>query len=135
MTRASCAPSSATLGPPTPEELGPLFEGWVANLLRIHNDYAELFDEWFYWVPAEAARTEVDFLLRRGREWLAIEAKSGQRAGPDERRGLRAINGLPGLVRRILVFRGPRRLRTSDGLDVWPVATLLDALANDRLWP
>lgn len=123
------------LAPPTPEEMGPLFEGWVANLLRAHNDYAELFDECFYWAPAEAARTEVDFLLRRGREWLAIEAKAGQRAGPDELRGLRAIEGLTGLTRRILVFRGLRRLQTSDGIDVWPVTTLLEALADNRLWP
>ena len=21
-------------------------EGWIANLLRIHNDYSDLFDEW-----------------------------------------------------------------------------------------
>src|SRR5262245_23458623 len=48
-------------GIPSPEEAGPLFEGWVANLLRIHGDYAELFDEWYYWAPGEAAQTEVDF--------------------------------------------------------------------------
>jgi len=38
------------------EERGPLFEGWVANLLRIHGEYQELFEDWFYWAPAEAAR-------------------------------------------------------------------------------
>jgi predicted AAA+ superfamily ATPase len=123
------------LGPPTPEERGALFEGWVANLLRIHNDYAELFDECYYWAPAEAVRTEVDFLLRRGREWLALEAKAGQQTGPDELRGLRAIVDLRGLARRILVFQGPRRARTSDGIDVWPASALLEALATDRLWP
>jgi predicted AAA+ superfamily ATPase len=122
-------------GPPTPEEMGALFEGWVVNLLRIHNDYAELFDECFYWAPADAARTEVDLLLRRGREWIAVEAKAGARAGPDELRGLRAVAGMKGLARRILVFRGPRRLRTSDGIDVWPVNALIDALAAGQLWP
>lgn len=88
-----------------------------------------------YWVPAEAARTEVDFLLKRGHEWIAIEAKASQRVGPDALRGLRAIQEMKGLVRRPLVFRGPRRLRTSDGIDVWPVAALLQALAENRLWP
>lgn len=123
------------LGPVTSEEQGPLFEGWVANLLRIHHDDRDLFDEWFYWAPLDAARTEVDFLLRRGRDWLAIEAKAGTKAGPDELRGLRAIVDLKGLRRRVLVNRGERRLTTSDGINVWPVAHLLDALGDDRLWP
>ena len=123
------------LGRLTTEERGALFEGWVANLLRSHDDYDGLFDDWCYWAPAEARRTEVDFLLRRGRAWIAIEAKAGQRAGPDELRGLRAIHGMKGLARRILVFRGPRRLRTSDGIEVWPIATFLEALAENQLWP
>jgi len=123
------------LGPLVAEERGPLFEGWVANLLRIHNDYQGLFDDWYYWAPADAARTEVDFLLRRGHDWLAIEAKSGTGAGPDELRGLRAIEGLTGLRRRLLVYRGERRLTTADGIEVWPVAALLKALAEDDLWP
>ena len=87
-----------------------------------------------HWAPSEAARTEVDFLLRRGRDWLAIEAKSGSRVGPDELRGLRAIEGLKGLRRRLLVHRGERRLTTADGIEVWPVATFLEALAEDALW-
>lgn len=123
------------LGPVSAEERGPLFEGWVANLLRIHDDYQGLFDEWYSWAPLDATRTEVDFLLRRGRDWLAIEAKSGTGSGPDELRGLRAIDGLKGLRRRVLVYRGERRLTTSDGIEVWPVGALLDALAKDRLWP
>jgi predicted AAA+ superfamily ATPase len=123
------------LGRPTTEEAGPLFEGWVASLLRAHNDYASLYDECFYWAPAEAARTEVDLLLRRGREWLAIEAKAGTGAGPDDLRGLRAIDGLRGLARRVLVHRGVRRQRTADGIEVWPVATFLEELAQGRLWP
>ncbi len=121
--------------PLAPEEEGSLFEGWVANLLRIHDDYGDLFDEWYYWAPGEAAHTEVDFLLRRGRDWLAIETKSATRAEADQLRGLRAIAGLAGLRRRILVYRGARRLATADGIDVWPVDHLLAALASDKLWP
>jgi predicted AAA+ superfamily ATPase len=122
-------------GAPAPEEQGALFEGWIANLLRIHDDYGELFDEWYCWAPGEAARTEVDFLLRRGRDWIAIEAKSATRAEADQLRGLRAIEGLRGLRRRILVYRGPRRMTTADGIEVWPVGHLLEALATDTLWP
>ncbi len=123
------------LAAPTAEEVGPLFEGWIANLLRIHNDYDGVFDEWYYWAPSGAARTEVDFLLRRGREWLALEAKSATRPGPDELRGLRALEDLKGLRRRVLVQRGPRPQRTADGIEIWPVTTFLEALAHRRLWP
>jgi hypothetical protein len=77
----------------------------------------------------------VAVLLRRGRDWLAIEAKSGVRVGADELRGLRAVADLSRLRRRILVYRGDRRLVTEDGVDVWPVRPFLDALAADRLWP
>lgn len=123
------------LGAISVEEQGPLVEGWVGNLLRIENDYRELFDEWHYWAPAEAARTEVDFLLSRGRERLAIEAKAGTRVRGDDLRGLRAIEGLERLARRILVYRGARRLTTSDGIEVWPVSDFADNVAADRLWP
>jgi predicted AAA+ superfamily ATPase len=123
------------LGPLATEERGPLFEGWVANLLRTHNDYRPLFDDWYYWAPVDAARTEVDFLLRHGRDWLAIEVKSATAAGPDELRGLRALGDLKGLRRRVLVYRGTSRLTTSDGIDAWPVAHFLEALAGERLWP
>ncbi|MBI1816122.1 MAG: ATP-binding protein [Deltaproteobacteria bacterium] len=121
--------------PPAAEERGALFEGWVAGVLRSHRDYHGLFEEWYYWAPAEAARTEVDFLLARGREWLAIEAKVATTIDDDALRGLRAVEGLKGLARRILVHPGGRRARTRDGIDVLPVGDFLDAVANGSLWP
>jgi hypothetical protein len=45
------------------------------------------------------------------------------------------VADLPGLRRRILVHRGSRATKTEDGIDAWPVETLLEALAEDRLWP
>ncbi len=121
--------------PASRDEAGSLFEGWVANLLRIHNDYRELFDEWYYWAPGESAQTEVDFVLRRDRDAIAIEVKSTVRADADQLRGLRAIHDLKGLRRRILVYRGPRQMTTADGIEVWPVNRLLAALAIGNLWP
>jgi predicted AAA+ superfamily ATPase len=120
---------------PTSEERGALFEGWVANLLRIYRDYRDLFDDWHYWAPADAARTEVDFLLKKGKRWLAIEAKSSTSVSDDALRGLRAIHGLEGLVRRLVVHPGPRPLVTRDGIDIWPVSHFLRALDEDSLWP
>lgn len=123
------------LGPVGVEERGALFEGWVLTLLRAHDEAEPLFDSVRYWAPTQATGTEVDFLLERRGEFLAIEVKSGARFSNADLRGLRALAELPRVVRRVLVFTGGRRLRTEDGIDVWPVQELLTALAGGRLWP
>ncbi len=122
------------LSPPDRESLGPLFEGFVAAMLRAYADYRKLFDEWFYWAPAEARHTEVDFLLRRERDFLAIEVKGSARAGADQLKGLRAIADLPRLQRRVLVYMGRERMRTEDGIDVLPSKDFFEALAVGTLW-
>lgn len=91
-----------------------------------HNAQAEFFEQVFYWAPAQARQTEVDFLLRRHREYLAIEVKAQSRFSTPE---------LAGLPRRILVYLGPRQLRTEDGIDVWPFDRFSAALASRSLWP
>jgi predicted AAA+ superfamily ATPase len=117
------------------EERGPLFEGWVLHLLRAQAQIAELYDTIHYWAPAESASTEVDFLLRRGREALAIEVKAGARFQERMVIGLRAIADLPRIARRILVYGGDRYLKLADGIEVWPHGRLVSALAADNLWP
>ena len=49
-------------------------------------------------------------------------------------RGLRAVVGLEGLVRRILVYVGERRMRTDDGIDIMPLSSFLEELADGRIW-
>ena len=104
------------LGPVGAEERGSLLEGWVFGLLTAHNERGSLFEEIFYWAPAQARFTEVDFLLRRGHEFVAVEVKANRRFATGQLDGLRAIADLPGLVRRILVYGGDRRLQTEDGV-------------------
>lgn len=123
------------LGPLTGEERGALFEGWVFTLLRTYAEERELYDEIFYWSPPAGSATEVDFLFRRGREFLAVEVKSSARYSPALTSGLRAISDLPHLVRRVLVFTGPRSLVTPEGIEVWPVRLFLDAVLSGKLWP
>jgi predicted AAA+ superfamily ATPase len=120
---------------PSRDELGSLFEGWVVGTLRAHGHYRELYEDIAYWAPAEARTTEVDVLMRRGREYLAVEAKLGRAASPSDLAGLRAVAELRGLVRRVLVCSAERARRTEDGIDILPVARFLDELREDRLWP
>ncbi len=116
------------------EEAGSLFEGWIHTLLRAYGETG-LFDEISYWSPAEARSVEVDFLLERGGEHLALEVKAGARFATSWLAGLKAIGDLPRLVRRILVYTGSRELRTPEGIEVWPLPKFLAALAAGTLWP
>jgi predicted AAA+ superfamily ATPase len=123
------------LGPVGAEERGPLLEGFVFTVLRAHNQRGRLFEEAAYWAPAQARETEVDFLLRRGREYLAIEVKAQRRFSTRQLSGLRAIAELPSLSRRVLVYLGDRPLRTEDGIDILPLDEFLAQVADGTLWP
>ena len=122
------------LGPVAEEERGALLEGWVLGLLRAHNEHQRIYDNIGYWAAAESA-AEVDFVLTRDREHLAIEVKASERYNTAMLKGLRAVADLPGLARRILLYRGRRAFRTEDGIDVWPLEDFHQALQDDQLWP
>jgi predicted AAA+ superfamily ATPase len=123
------------LGPVSAEERGPLVEGWVLTLLRAYGQEAELLDEVSYWSPAQSSGMEVDFLLRRGREYLALEVKSSGRFSRSWLKGLKAIGELGGVVRRILVYGGSESLKTEEGIEVWPFDVLHRRLEEGTLWP
>ena len=122
------------LGPVAAEERGALLEGWVLGLLRAHNEHRHLYDDIGYWGATESS-AEVDFVLTRDGEHAGIEVKAAQRYNTSMLKGLRALAELPGLRRRILVYRGTRSFRTEDGIDVWAVPEFHRALAADELWP
>lgn len=122
------------LGPVTAEERGPLLESWVATTLRTHAEVQELYDEIFYWSPHQSA-AEVDFLLQRGDERLAIEVKATDRYRTELLKGLREIEGLQKLARRVLVYTGTRSFHSSDGINVWPAKRFAAAVAAGEIWP
>ena len=121
-------------GPVTAEESGALFEGFVLHLLRAHAEEQHLYDDLTYWAPAQARHTEVDFLLHRGREFVAIEVKAAKRFDSTMTQGLRAIGDLAGLKRRILVYDGDRPLQVDGDIEVWPIRVFSEVLAGGRLW-
>jgi predicted AAA+ superfamily ATPase len=115
------------LARPSPEERGPLFEGWIANYLRAHSELGTIpCDEISYWSPV-GTQAEVDFLLRCGKRFVAIEVKAGAGQYASSLSGLRAIAELPGLHRRILVYLGSAVEKTADGIDILPLNAFLDA--------
>lgn len=122
------------LGPVTAEERGALLEGWVFGLFRTHDEHQHLFDDIGYWASTES-RTEVDFVLTRDGAHMAVEVKSANRYNTAMLKGLRSLEGLPRLCRRILVYGGSRAFRTDDGIEIWPVNELCQALETDQLWP
>jgi len=121
-------------GPVGPEERGPLLEGLILMALQAQNANKSFFDEISYWSPAQARQTEVDFLLRQGKDYVAIEVKSQPRYAAHLLSGLRAIAELPRLKRRLLIYLGGQTLKTEDGIEVWPLSTFFEAIAHNRIW-
>ena len=120
---------------PIARRSGGAARGLGPHLLRAHGAQSDLFEDLRYWAPHPTNRTEVDFLLRRGREFAAIEVKSRPRYHTGMLAGLRAISDFAGIVRRVLVYGGARSFRTQDGIEVWSLARLHRALGEDALWP
>ncbi|MGH8582590.1 MAG: ATP-binding protein [Gammaproteobacteria bacterium] len=117
----------------SPDERGALFEGLVAQSIRAYRDYRNICDEVFYWAPTGSG-TEVDFLLRRGAELVAVEVKSRTTFSESWCRGLRAVASMKGLKRRLLVYAQGPVLRTEDGIDVLPFERFARLLAEGALW-
>ena len=122
------------LGGVAAEERGPLLESWVLTTLRAHAETQELYDRIFYWAP-HRTDVEVDVLLQRGRELLAIEVKTTSRYHTGLLKGLRALDELPRLVRRVLVYTGRRSFRSADGIEIWPARRFASMVAAGKLWP
>ncbi len=106
----------------------------MLTTLRAHAEVQELYDELSYWAPHQS-QAEVDVLLQREREFLAIEVKSTDRYHTGLLKGLRAFDALPRLARRVLVYTGHRSFVSSDGIEVWPAGRFAAAVAEGRLWP
>jgi hypothetical protein len=102
--------------------------------LNAYRSYRDAFDDMSYWAPTEAKDVEVDFLLRRGRSYVAIEAKAGSRFRADWLAGLRAIAPLKGLRRRLLVYGGRDPLRVGEGIEVLTVEGLCSMLKRGTLF-
>jgi predicted AAA+ superfamily ATPase len=117
-----------------PEEKGAVFEGFIAGLLKAYQEYRGLFDEFYYWAPASSQKLEVDFLLKKDKEFIALEIKSSVKVHKEHLKGLKAIAELKGLKKRILVYTGDKKMRSEDGIDIWPFSFFNQVLIENSLW-
>ena len=102
------------------EEKGFLFEGLIAQILRAYRDYQGFYEDIYYWSSSEAQKTEVDFLLKRRKELIAIEVKAKTQVSSQDYKGLKAISELPAVKRRIVVYLGKTIRKTENGIEIWP---------------
>jgi predicted AAA+ superfamily ATPase len=110
----------------TPEEAeGPAFETLVLQNLMAVNDGLGLGYSIHYWRTSDGA--EVDFVLYGTHGCLAIEVKRGRRVARADTAGLRSFSTDYPAARRLLIYRGDRRLSV-DGIDVIPAGEFLSRL-------
>lgn len=112
------------------DEIGSLLEGFILHLIRSYQSYSKLCDEFFYWQPTEASNYEVDFLLKKGSSFCAIEVKVATRVRKQDLKGLQAISGLKGLKRKILIYRGHEIQRIDKDIEILPIQVFCKALAR-----
>lgn len=123
-------------GPAAADEQGALFEGFVWMLLRLYADLRKLPPhEIFYWSPAEARSTEVDFLLVAEKTKVAVEVKATKRVRSEHFTGLRAVEKLDGLKRRVLVATAGEVGKTPDGIEIMSLEKLVEELEQGTLIP
>lgn len=116
------------LGSVAIEEKGGLFEGFIAHLLKAYRELGRLdYDHVSYWSAGKGS-VEVDFLLSRGKELIAIEAKSSVNPDPSWFSGVKALKETGRLKRAIVVYLGKRKFTHASGTEVVPLQTFLSQM-------
>lgn len=114
-----------SLGPRSDEPMrGPLYETYVfqnlAGILASRLPRCELN----FW--SVQGRHEVDFVVSRGRDIVAIEVKAGSRFNDKDLSGLRAFaDKTPGVRACVLAYNGGETVKLGDRLFAIPIASLL----------
>lgn len=88
----------------------------------------------FYWAPS-SSKEEVNFLLQRGKEFVAVEVRAGKNWGENWCKGVRAIAALAGVRRRLVVCPEGPLLKTADGIEIVPFREFAGWLQAGTLWP
>lgn len=115
---------------PGGELFGKCLENWVCHELFAHREYSELFYDVAYWRLASGI--EVDFIINDME--IAIEVKGAARIASDGLRALRQLRAdQPRLRRAMMVCLEPKRRRTDDGIEIYPVKEFVRELWERNL--
>jgi len=132
-----CRAARKSFGPVVEQERGALFEGWIASVLKAYQGYRKLFDDWNYWGPTASANIEVDFLLWRGTDCVAIEAKATKRVRSEAFKGLKIFKeewNSGSLRRCIVVYLGHEYQVTDEGIEIMPLHRFLDEVQANSIF-
>lgn len=113
----------------TPDQLGSIFEQWV--ILQVVYMNRALRCGWQLSSYRSEAGAEVDLIVDRGDDLVAIEIKAGRNVAPVDTRGLESLASIASggkRLRKWIVFRGERRQKFDNGVEAWPVLEALGAL-------
>ena len=114
---------------PSSEDRRALLEGLVAQILRSYGQLKLIpLDEMYYWAVTGSQGVEVDFLIKHRSSFFAIKVKATERLRPEHFTGLKAIDELEGIKRRILIYLGDHDFLHESGVEVWTFSRFLKEL-------
>ena len=103
---------------------GPLYETYLLQNLLSLSESVEEEAKFYFW--RTHAGQEVDFVLERGRDVMAIEVKSGESFATRDLRGLKAfLDATPHCKAAVLAYNGSEALKLGDRLWALPLNMLL----------
>jgi hypothetical protein len=114
------------------DQLGAVFEQWtILQVIYLSRAGAT---GWKLSSYRSEAGAEVDLVIDRGEDVVGLEIKSGRNVGAVDTRGLLSLESLltpKQKLRKWIAYRGERRQRFDNGVEVWPVLEVLGQLAAD----
>jgi uncharacterized protein len=124
-----------SLHPPHLEESGILFEGFIGLLLRAYRELKYIaYDDLSYWA-ATSGSSEIDFLIRRGDSFTALEVKYASSLGTPHLKSLRSLTSIKGgkVEKRIVVYTRSRDFKTEDGIFGMTLPSFVQALEGGEI--
>lgn len=115
---------------PSADQAGTVFEQWVA--LQVVYLSRALKKGWKLSSYRSEAGAEVDLVVERETDIVAIEIKYGRNVGKIDTRGLQSLREIAGgrkPMKTWILYGGDRRQKFDNDVDVWPVLEGLRALA------
>lgn len=119
--------------PVTADQAGSVFEQWaILQVVYLNRAGRHAWKLTSYRTEAGA---EVDLIVERDHDIVAIEIKHGRNVASSDMRGLASFAAAAGHRKPVhlwLFYRGERRQRFDHGVEVWPIRDGLRALTSDR---